>query len=63
MPEVIIIVTADGQVTVEALGATGLTCLDLTRAIEQALGDVESRSCKTEFYEELPEADRLQERG
>jgi hypothetical protein len=52
MPEIEIIVTPDGQVTLEALGAAGAGCLDLTRRLEEALGQVESRFCKTEYWQE-----------
>ncbi|MDZ4263784.1 MAG: DUF2997 domain-containing protein [Pseudomonadota bacterium] len=63
MPEIEIIVSPDGVVTVEAIGAVGATCLDLTRAIEDALGEVESRECKVEFYESIPEAEQLRQLG
>mgnify|MGYP001594109176 CR=1 FL=1 len=63
MPEIEIIVTPEGVVTVEALGAVGAGCLDLTRAIEQALGEVASRECKVAFYESVQEGQTLQERG
>lgn len=63
MPEIEIVISKDGQVTVEALGATGAACLDLTRALEQALGEVESRSCKVEFYESVTETEELRQQG
>ena len=62
MAEIEIVVSKDGTVTVEALGAVGAGCLDLTRAIEEALGSVESRSCKVEFYESVAEGQALQQR-
>jgi hypothetical protein len=61
-PEIEIVVSKDGTVTVEAKGAVGAGCLDLTRAIEQALGEVESRECKVEFYESVAEGEQLQQR-
>lgn len=63
MPEIEIVITKDGQVTVEALGATGGACLGLTKALEQALGEVESRSCKVEFYESVTETEELRQQG
>ena len=63
MAEIEIIVSKDGVVTVEAKGAVGATCLDLTRAIENALGEVESRECKVEFYESVAEGEQIRQQG
>ena len=63
MPEVEIVITPEGVVTVEAKGAVGAGCLDLTRAIEQALGEVESRECKVEFYESVAEGEQIRQQG
>ena len=63
MPEVEIVITPDGTVTIEAKGVVGAGCLDLTKALEQALGEVESRECKTEFYESVPEGQELRQGG
>ena len=60
--EIEVIVSADGTVTVEALGVVGPGCLDLTRALEEALGTVESRSCKTEYYEQAEASEQLTQR-
>ena len=62
MPEIEIVVGKDGTVTVEAKGAVGPGCLGLTRALEDALGSVESRECKVEFYESVAEGQELQQR-
>lgn len=62
MPEIEIVVSADGTVTVEALGVIGASCTDLTKAIEDALGSVESRSCKVEFYEQAEAGEQLSQR-
>ena len=62
MAEIEIVVSADGTVTVEALGAVGAGCLELTKALEEALGTVESRACKTEFYEETQTTEQLYQR-
>ena len=59
MPEIEIIVATDGTVTLEAKGVVGASCLDLTKAIEQALGEVESRECKTEFYEQAEAGEQV----
>ena len=57
--EIEIVVSADGTVTVEAKGVVGTGCLDLTRALEEALGSVESRSCKVDFYEQAEAGQQL----
>ena len=61
MAEIVIVITPDGLVTVEALGAVGPGCLDLTKALEDALGQVESRECKTEFYEQAEAGEQVQQ--
>ena len=60
--EIEIVVSADGTVTVEALGVVGASCIELTRAIEQALGEVESRECKVAFYEQAEAGEQLSQR-
>ena len=62
MAEIEIVVSLDGTVTVEALGVVGVGCLDLTRALEEALGSVESRECKVEFYEQAEAGEQLRQR-
>ena len=62
MPEIEVTVSADGQVQIEALGVVGASCLDLTRALEEALGTVESRSCKTAFYEQAEAGEQVSQR-
>lgn len=59
--EIEIIVSADGQVTIDVKGVQGAGCVGLTRAIEEALGSVESRSCKVEFYEQAEEQEVLRQ--
>lgn len=49
MRKVIIEIAQDGTATVEVEGATGPACKDLTRAIEQALGDTTSVTRKREY--------------
>ena len=40
----------DGQVTEEVTGATSHQCVEITRAIEEKLGTLETRQFKPEFY-------------
>lgn len=49
--EVIVIVDAEGNVTIEAVGFSGPSCLKATEALEQALGTVTSRKKKPEWYQ------------
>ena len=63
MPEIEIVISADGTVTVEAVGVIGASCIDLTRALEEALGSVESRECKVQFYEQAVEGQEIRQRG
>ena len=52
LQEIDIFIEKDGQVRLEVRGAKGTNCLDLTRALEEALGgDVTSREMKPEAYE------------
>lgn len=44
-------VAPDGSSTVEVDGARGDLCLELTREIEEAIGDVKDRKKKPEFYQ------------
>jgi hypothetical protein len=60
--EIEVVISKDGTITVEAIGVVGAGCMDLTRSLEQALGSVESRSCKTEFYEQAEAGEQLAQR-
>jgi len=40
----------DGQVTEEATGFTSHQCVELTKQIEEKLGNLETRQFKPEFY-------------
>ena len=50
MKVITIIVDAQGHSTVEAHGHTGRTCLAATEAWERALGKVQHRQLKPEYY-------------
>jgi hypothetical protein len=43
-------ITADGEVKITVKGAPGGECLDLTKALEEALGVVTDRQMTSEFY-------------
>ena len=60
--EIEVIVSSNGTVTIEVKGQQGSGCVDLTRALEDALGSVESRECKVEFYEQAEAGEQLSQR-
>jgi hypothetical protein len=52
MQEIEVFIDKTGQVRVEVRGAKGMSCLDLTKALEAALGgQVEDRQMTPEAYE------------
>jgi hypothetical protein len=66
LQEVDVFIDKDGQVRVEVRGVKGMSCLDLTKALEAALGgQVESREMTAEAYETVSEQaqDQLWQRG
>ena len=59
-----IVITKEGQVEIKVEGATGTSCLDLTRALEEALGGgVLSREMKPEAYETTTQNSNTQRIG
>ncbi len=48
--EQMIVKIKDGKIQIEIGGVRGTRCLDLTQAIEQLIGEVETRSLRHEFY-------------
>lgn len=48
--ELEIIISPRGQVQVEVKGVKGSDCTDLTRFLEEALGSIDSRTFKAEYY-------------
>jgi len=56
LQEIDVIIEKDGQVRIEVRGVKGESCLDLTAALEQALGgQIESREMTAESYEAAQE--------
>ena len=51
----------DGYVTEEVIGAESNQCLDLTESIERKLGNVTTRSYKSEFYESVKNEQNIEE--
>ena len=52
MQELEIKIDGDGNVTVRVIGGDGAKCVDLTKEIEAALGDVLERKLTEEYYQE-----------
>ena len=50
------IIKQDGTVTEEEIGATSDDCLKLTESVENRLGDIDTRSFKSEFYQNKQQA-------
>ena len=48
MPRIIFRIDQDGNVTEEVQGVTNDTCIDITKEIEDTLGNVKSRELKPE---------------
>lgn len=51
MEEMEIIIDKNGKVNIEVKGVKGPSCKDLTRELEEALGEVEKRTFKTGYYQ------------
>ncbi len=49
--EIEISITAEGDVSINVIGAKGKKCLDLTKDFEEAIGIVTERETKPSFYE------------
>lgn len=49
-PELEIVITPQGKIEIEVKGVQGPGCKDLTRALEDALGEVDERELKPEYY-------------
>ena len=52
MERIIFRIDQDGNVTEEVQGVTDGTCIDITKEIEDTLGNVKSRELKPEYYQE-----------
>ena len=54
MQEIDVFIENDGQVKIEVHGVKGVKCLDLTKALEDALGgEIEEREMHHEAYEKV----------
>lgn len=49
--EIEVTISPDGSVSLRPKGAKGADCVELTRALEEAVGEVERRELTAEYYE------------
>jgi hypothetical protein len=64
LQEVEVVIDKDGQVRIEVRGVKGLSCLDVTRALEAALGgQVQDRQLTPEAHEPFQEEQHEQQQG
>jgi hypothetical protein len=64
LQEVEVFIDRDGRVRVEVRGVKGMSCLDVTKALEEALGGgVEDRELTPEAYEAAQAEQQRQQRG
>jgi len=49
--EIRVLIGMDGTYEVDVKGVKGKKCVDLTKAFESALGSVQKRTKKAEFYQ------------
>lgn len=54
-----IIISPQGKVQIEVKGVKGDSCMELTRFLETALGDVEDRTFKAEYYVQNTATDEI----
>jgi len=62
MREIEVTIHPDGTISIEAHGYEGADCEDATRFIEQALGKVQQRKRKPEYYRGTAQRNRLQQK-
>jgi hypothetical protein len=63
LQEIEVFIDKDGKVRIEVRGAKGMSCLDLTKDLEEALGgEIEEREMTPEAYETVQEQVQDQQR-
>ena len=55
--ELIIQIAPDGTVSLEVKGVAGPECLEVSKFLEEALGQVVERERTSEFYQEMPRSE------
>jgi len=57
--EIEVVIKPDGSVTFAVKCAKGPSCMDLTRALEESLGEVVEQERTPEFYQEVEEVEQI----
>lgn len=57
--ELEITIDANGKVNIKVAGAKGGKCLDITKPIEDALGEVKVREMNSEYYEQPTDSSKV----
>ena len=52
--ELVIQIAPDGTISLEVKGVPGPDCIEFTKALEEALGEVVQRERTSEYYQEAP---------
>jgi hypothetical protein len=63
MQELEVLISPTGEVKIEVKGAQGDSCLELTRGLENALGTVEDRQLKSEYYNQKEQQNQQWNQG
>lgn len=63
MQELEVTISPTGEVKIEVKGAHGDSCLAMTQDLENALGSVEDRQLKSEYYERNPQQNQQWNQG
>jgi len=61
--EIVIQIAPDGSISLEVKGVAGPDCVEFTKALEDALGEVVQRERTSEFYQEAPRGEISTRRG
>ncbi|MDF2568818.1 MAG: hypothetical protein K0R55_422 [Sporomusa sp.] len=59
--ELEITIDANGNVSIKVAGAKGGKCLDITKPIEEALGEVKVRDMTPEYYEQTSDPGKIRD--
>ncbi|BBB90361.1 MAG TPA: DUF2997 domain-containing protein [Methylomusa anaerophila] len=57
--ELEITIDANGKVSIKVAGAKGGECLDITKNLEEALGEVERREFTPEYYQAPADGNKI----
>jgi hypothetical protein len=55
--EIVIQIAPDGTISLQVKGVTGGECVEFSKFLEDALGDVIQREKTSEFYQEAPRSE------